>query len=75
MLKADPSLFYYQNISEQEGIITIHVDDFLSTGDEHFFKDIISIIHEKYTVGKECNITFRYSGLDLKEHKNCISLD
>ena len=26
-------------------------------------------------MGKECNTAFRYLGLDLKEHKNYISLD
>ena len=32
-------------------------------------------IHEKFTVGKECNTAFCYLGLDLKEHRNYISLD
>ena len=51
MSKADPSLFYYQNSKELEGIIAIHVDDFLSAGNEQFFIDIISKICEKFTVG------------------------
>ena len=46
---------------------------FLSAGNEHFLKDIISKIREKFTVGKEYNTASRYLGLDLKEHKNCIS--
>ena len=36
MLKADQSLFYCQNNNEQEGIITIHVDDFLSARNKVF---------------------------------------
>ena len=51
MSKADPSLFYYQINNELEGIITIHIDSFLSAGNEQFFNDIISKIHEKFTVG------------------------
>ena len=38
MSKADPSLFYYQNNNKLEGIIAIHVNDFLSAGNEHFFQ-------------------------------------
>ena len=75
MSKTDPSLFHYQNTKELEGIITIHLDDYLSTRNEHFFKDIIPKIREKFTVGKECKTSFRYLGLDLKELKNFISLD
>ena len=36
MLKADQYLFYCQNNNEQEGIITIHVDDFLSARNKVF---------------------------------------
>ena len=53
----------------------MYLDDFLSAGNEHFFKDIIFKIREKFAVEKECNTAFRYLGLDLKEHKNSISLD
>ena len=73
--KANQSLFYYQNNNELQGITTIHEYGFLSAGNEQFFKDIISKICKKFTVGKECNTPFRYLGLDLKEHKNYISLD
>ena len=52
MSKADPSLFHYQNNSELEGIITNHVGNFLSPGNEHFFKDTISKVREKFTVRK-----------------------
>ena len=72
--KADASLFYYQNNNKLERIITIHVDSFLSAGHEHFFKDVIPKIREKFAKGKECDTAFRYFRLDLKEHKNCIFL-
>ena len=72
--KAQPSLFYYKNINEVEGIITIHVDDFFSAGTAHFFKDIISKICEKFTVGKECKTAFQCLDLDLKEHTHYVKL-
>ena len=55
--------------------MAIHVDDFLSAGNEQFLKYTISKIHEKFTMGKECNTAFLYLGLDLKERRNYISLD
>ena len=75
MSKADPSLFYYKNNNELEGIVTIHVDDFLNAGSEYFFQELIPKIRKKFTVGKECNTAFRYLGLDLKENNNGISLN
>ena len=75
MSKPNPSLFYCQNNNELEDIFAIHVDDFLNAGNEQFLKYTISEIHEKFTVGKVCNTAFRYLGLDLKKHKNYISLD
>ena len=75
MSKAEPSLFYYKNNNELEGIVTIHVDDFLNAGSEYFFQEIILKIRQKFTMGKECNTAFRYLGLDLKESNNGISLD
>ena len=56
MLEADPSLFY----NELECIITIHVDDLISAGNEQFFKNVISKIHGNFTLGKECNTAFQY---------------
>ena len=75
MSKADPSLFYYKSNNELEGIVTIHVDDFLNAGSKYFFQEIIPKIRKKFTVGKECNTAFCYLGLDLKENNNGISLD
>ena len=75
MSKVDPSLFYYQNNSKLEGIITMHVNDFLSAGNEYFFKNIIFKICKKFPVRKEYITSFHHLGLDLKVHKNCISLD
>ena len=75
MSKADPSLFYCQNNNELEDIFAIHVHDFLNAGNEQFLKYTISKIHEKFTMGKECNTAFLYLGLDLKERRNYISLD
>ena len=73
--KADPSLFYYYHNNELQGIIAIHVDDFLWCGSDYVFRNVIEKIHNQFIIGKEFNIAFRYLGLDLKEHKGHILLD
>ena len=75
MSKADPSLFYYYHNNELQGIVAIHVDDFLWCGNDYFFRNVIEKIHNEFIIGKEFNTAFRYLGLDLKEHKDHILLD
>ena len=75
MSKADPSLFYYYHNNELQGIIAIHVDDFLWCGNDYFFRNVIEKIHNQFIIGKEFNTAFRYLGLDLKEHKDHLLLD
>ena len=75
MSKADPSLFYYHHNNEPQGIIAIHVDDFLWCGNDYFFRNVIEKIHNQFIIGKEFNTAFRYLGLDLKEYKDHILLD
>ena len=58
MSKADPSCFRYQKNNELGDIITTHVDEFLRAGNEPFFKDTISKIREKFTVGKNVILLF-----------------
>ena len=41
MSKGDPSIFYYHKNDKLSGLIAIHVDDFLWSGDEFFNEHII----------------------------------
>ena len=58
MSKADPSLFYYYHNNELQGIIAIHVDDFLWCENDYFFRNVIEKIHNQFIIGKEFNTAF-----------------
>lgn len=73
--KLDPSLFFAQNGSNLEGVIVIHVDDFLWSGTTDFKLRIIDGICKKFDVGKEEHGIFRYIGLEIQHDNDGILLD
>ena len=48
----DNCLFYYRKENKLEGLLIIHVDDYLSAGTEIFQKDIILKLRQKYKFRK-----------------------
>ena len=75
MSKGDPSIFYYNKNDKLSGLIAIHVDDFLWSGDEFFSEHIIPQLSKICTIGKVSKNVFRYLGLDLRQNKEFITLD
>ena len=63
--KLDPAVFFWSEDS-LKGVLACHVDDFLWAGDLEFEKDIIPRIREAFEVGKEENVAFNYTGLEIK---------
>ena len=64
--KYDDAMFFYKpNKNGQcEGIIVIHVDDFLYGGSSHFEK-VTNEVHRKFIVGSDCHVSFKYVGIDV----------
>ena len=75
MSKGNPSIFYYHKNDKLSGLIAIHVDDFLWSGDEFFSEHIIPQLSKIFTIGKVSKNVFRYLGLDLHQNKKFITLD
>ena len=74
--KIDPSLFLWYNTKQAVvGIMTIHVDDFLCTGDNGFIESFISKLQENFAVGKIETKCFKYLGLNIKHEGNIVTLD
>ena len=48
----DNCFFYYRKNDKLEGLIIIHVDDYLSAGSDIFQQDIISDLRKRYQFGK-----------------------
>ena len=74
MSKVDPAVFYWRNSENLNGIICVHVDDFLWTGSKWFEQNIISKLRDVFHVGKEACESFRYLGLNLIQENETIVL-
>ena len=59
---------------ESWGIVAIHVDDFLWSGNQ-YFDHTIEKLRLKFEVGKEEESSFRYLGLKLNHFSDKITLD
>ena len=75
MCKLDPSLFVWKRRGKTQGVICIHVDDFLYTGTADFYKWIISKLRSKFLVGSSDSVTFIYVGLRIKSYKDGLTVD
>ena len=72
----DDALFYYKPNRKEpcEGIIVIHVDDFLYGGSQKFKKKIEEI-QEKFIVGSNFDAPFKYVGLDVNRNEKSIIVE
>ena len=73
--KWDPALFYVHEEDILIGLIVVHVDDFLWSGNEKFSKQFLDVIRGEVVVGKESESSFRYLGLQLNQKCNFIEFD
>ena len=72
----DSGLFYLLNDKgELEGLIGIHVDDFIHCGTEFFNDTILNKVLSAFKIGKSETNSFMYTGFMLKQDDNGINLD
>ena len=71
----DPALYLYKKDDKLKGVIAIHVDDFLHSGDSDFENAIIPDLLKDLVVGKTEQKDFTYTGFHIKQHKDHITLD
>ena len=72
--KLDLALFIYTHNNKLSGIIALHVDDFLHTGDCHFKKDIIQPLTKKFVAGKLDEGSFNYVGFQIMQDNQGIAI-
>ena len=70
--KYDKALFLWQMKGQVDGILLVHVDDFLWAGSEMFENSIISQLKGIFKISKEDTKAFRYLGIDLKQENDKI---
>ena len=65
----DSCLFIYRKDSRLEGLILLHVDDFLAGGSDIFERDIVKMMLSKFCFGEISNNKFTYTGITIKQNK------
>ena len=75
MCSLDKSLFRWYNNGTLEGVMCIHVDDFLFCGTKAFEKCVIEKIKEEFLVGSSASGSFKYLGLNVMVSKDGIAVD
>lgn len=71
----DKALFIWKNDNKVEGLLSIHVDDFMWCGSENFRKSVIEKLKETFKISKESTEIFRYLGIDLQQNQKIVVFD
>ena len=67
MSVADPAVFCWHNGTELQGIICVHVDDFLWAGVAEFEYDIVNNLRLIFKISKEETESLKYIGLGINQ--------
>ena len=71
----DSGLFFLVKDGKLEAIVGLHVDDFLNAGGDYFHSVILPEILNTFKVGKSERGNFMYTGFQLKQDSQGVSLD
>ena len=74
-LSGDDAFFYSIKNGKLVGICIIHVDDFLIGGNDDFLKTVEDKLEKRFTFGKIELRNFKFTGLNIKETQDGISVD
>lgn len=75
MSKYDSGLFFMCKDKELIGMVGLHVDDFISAGTVEFSTTVMKKILSVFKVGKSETDSFLYTGFQIHQSDNCITLD
>ena len=70
----DEAVFYYRANNKTEGIVALHVDDFLAVGSPIFFENVMKNIKTAFKFSKIEQDEFRFCGIDIKVSENGIMM-
>ena len=69
------AFFFYNYDNKLEGMMILHVDDFLECGSDGYNKTISDKIKEKFIISKEEECSIKYVGLNILQRKDVLCLD
>ena len=70
----DPCIFVWC-VDTVQGIICIHVDDFIYVGTDVFLRSIIDPLQRNFKIGSKATRAFSYLGLNLVQQEGHILMD
>lgn len=73
--KLDPALFFHHHEGKLDGVIAVHVDDFLYSGSPSFLSNVIAQLYQVFVVGSEDFGCMRFLGFDLKQSDSGITMN
>ena len=71
----DKALFFQKVYGKLSGLLLIHVDDFLWSGDKNFQDVVISRLKEVFKISRECEGIFKYIGINIVQSAENITID
>ena len=70
----DAALFLWRVDGRLEGILVLHVDDFLIAGTKRFFNSVVKELTKNFEAGKICKSNFKYIGLNIEQKEDGIRI-
>ena len=73
----DNAVFYYRENGKTQGIINVHVDDFITMGTENFYKNVVDKLKNMFKFSKieRGENGFRFTGVDIKTTSDGITMN
>ena len=71
----DEAFYVCRKDNTIKGMVCIHVDDILWSGDQDFKNEVINGIKATFQVSKETSGEFVFLGLRIKQHNDCTTID
>ena len=70
----DESFSFFHVKGVLAGIIAVHLDDLIFSGDDRFQEDVIGALKQKFKLSTEVDTAFMYTGLEIKQASHFIAL-
>ena len=64
----DSFLYKKRGVSDISGVMVVHVDDLMFSGDKLFHEGVVRALKEKFRLSTEVKRSFIYTGLNIRQH-------
>lgn len=68
--KYDEALFYLKTDNQLQGVVGIHVDDFIYGGNDNFISNTVSTVKSAFEIGTETSAPMKFVGINITQERN-----